>query len=184
MSYTPPAGNAVDFSWVGQPAYTPPAGDAVNFSWADVAPDAIVVTGSGVIAVTGAGSVTHGQVINAAGAGAVSLSGAGVAAHGVALSGLGALSLTGAGSVVHPRYEVRGEVREGGVLVDRSVRVYDRLSGALIGEDDTAAGRFAIHTGFAEAEVYITPIDLSPAASDWLPPTANRVVAALAMDAA
>lgn len=33
MSYTPPAGDAVNFSWVGESAYTPPAGDAINFSW-------------------------------------------------------------------------------------------------------------------------------------------------------
>lgn len=34
MSYTPPAGDAANFSWVGEVAYTPPAGDAANFSWA------------------------------------------------------------------------------------------------------------------------------------------------------
>lgn len=38
MSYTPPAGNAVNFSWVGQLSYTPPAGNAVNFSWVPADP--------------------------------------------------------------------------------------------------------------------------------------------------
>lgn len=33
MSYTPPAGDAANFSWVGQSPYTPPVGDAANFSW-------------------------------------------------------------------------------------------------------------------------------------------------------
>lgn len=35
MSYTPPSGDAADFSWVGQSPYTPPTGDAANFSWHD-----------------------------------------------------------------------------------------------------------------------------------------------------
>lgn len=39
MSYTPPAGNAANFSWSGQGAYTPPAGNAANFSW--LPPDVI-----------------------------------------------------------------------------------------------------------------------------------------------
>lgn len=34
MSYTPPAGDAAHFSWVGVAAYTAPAGDAADFSWA------------------------------------------------------------------------------------------------------------------------------------------------------
>lgn len=33
MSYTPPAGDAANFSWAGQDAYTAPAGSAANFSW-------------------------------------------------------------------------------------------------------------------------------------------------------
>ena len=51
MAYTPPAGNAVDFSWVGAAAYTPPAGDAVNFSFAPSSPSG---TFAGAVAVTGA----------------------------------------------------------------------------------------------------------------------------------
>jgi hypothetical protein len=37
MSYTPPLGNAVAFSFVGEPAYTPPLGNAVAFSFAPTA---------------------------------------------------------------------------------------------------------------------------------------------------
>lgn len=33
MSYTPPAGNAAHFSWVGAPTYAPPAGNAADFAW-------------------------------------------------------------------------------------------------------------------------------------------------------
>ncbi len=40
MSYTPPAGDAADFSWVGTSAYTPPAGDAADFAWAPSTPQA------------------------------------------------------------------------------------------------------------------------------------------------
>lgn len=41
MSYTPPAGNAANFSWSGQGPYTQPAGDAANFSW--LPPDVIFI---------------------------------------------------------------------------------------------------------------------------------------------
>lgn len=34
MSYTPPAGDALVISWVGEPAYAPPAGDALVFDFA------------------------------------------------------------------------------------------------------------------------------------------------------
>lgn len=33
MSYTPPDGDKVNFSWNGMSPYTPPAGDEVNFTW-------------------------------------------------------------------------------------------------------------------------------------------------------
>lgn len=33
MSYTPPAGDAANFSWAGDVEYTPPPGDAADFSW-------------------------------------------------------------------------------------------------------------------------------------------------------
>ena len=40
MSYTPPAGDAANFSWVGVVAYTPPAGDEAHFSWYTAPPPA------------------------------------------------------------------------------------------------------------------------------------------------
>lgn len=40
MSYTPPAGDAAHFSWVGVAAYTAPAGDAAHFSWYTAPPPA------------------------------------------------------------------------------------------------------------------------------------------------
>lgn len=85
------------------------------------------------------------------------------------------------GSAIHARYELRGEVREGGVLVNRRVRAYLRSTGALVGEADTVVGKFNVPATSA-AEHYITPIDLSEFAADWLPPTANRIVPVLAFD--
>lgn len=38
MSYTPPAGSAADFTWLGESAYTPPAGNAVDFTWVEPPP--------------------------------------------------------------------------------------------------------------------------------------------------
>lgn len=40
MSYTPPAGDAANFSWVGVAAYTPPAGGEAHFSWYTAPPPA------------------------------------------------------------------------------------------------------------------------------------------------
>jgi hypothetical protein len=139
-------------------------------------------TGEGAFDITGAAQAGHGV----AGTGATTLGLAGTAAGVVGVSGAaaGGLGITGAAQGIHERYELRGEVRQAGILVDRRVRAYDRASGALIGQADTTFGRFAIHTGFVPGECYIVPIHLDSAATDWTPPTANRVLSVLAMDAA
>lgn len=205
MAYTPPASTAVDFNLA--PGYTPPAPAAVDFELAPSAPGG--VTGAGYvhlpIAVAGVG--THSDPIPAVGGagyaalalaplghGAHGVSGSGHAvlalssaaqgAHGVAGAGSAAIPISVAGVAVHQRYELRGEVRLGGVLVNRRVRAYARDTGALLGEADTVAGKFRVHAGFAAIECYATPIDLSPGATDWLPPTANRILAVLASDTA
>ena len=85
---------------------------------------------------------------------------------------------------VHLRYEVRGEVRLGGVLVNRRVRCYKRSTGDLMGQADTVAGRYRVHAGFDADEVYTLAIDMDAGATDWVPPTANRLVPVLAEDAA
>lgn len=117
-----------------------------------------------------------------AGAGAVPVVGAGAGASGASGAGAAVVAVTGAAVAVHQRYELRGEVRLSGVLVNRRVRGYLRSSGALVGEADTVAGRFAIAAGIVQAEHYVTPIDLDDDATDWLPPTANRVLSVLAED--
>lgn len=139
MSYTPPAGDALQFQFPAD-AYTPPAGDALAFSWAP-------------------------PIVEAVGAAPTPLQPGSVA-----------------GTVV--RYELRGEVRNQGVLVDRRVRAYRRSDGALMAEQDTTAGRFRLHCGFAAAEHYLVPVDLSAEATDYAPPCANRVLSVLADDLA
>jgi len=222
MSYSPPAGNAAHFSWVGVPAYTPPAGGAANFSWAPsgptgtgagtlgftgagVAAHGVAATGAGVLAFAGAGAAEHTSAgVEATGAGALTFTGAGTAAHGIAATGAGGLAFAGAAAAAHGiagvgmgalgfagsaaaqhlRYEVRGEVRLGGILVNRRVRCYKRATGELTGQADTVAGVYRVHAGFDDAEVYATAIHLDDAATDWLPPTANRLVPVLADDTA
>ena len=222
MSYTAPAGNAANFSWVGVAAYTPPAGDAANFSWAATGVTAtcagtlgfsgaamvahgVAAACTGALAFTGAATVEHSSVVVecvAAGAldftgaasaahgiavqaaGTLAFTGAGAAAHGIAATCAGTLGFTGACAALHLRYEVRGEVRLGGVLVNRRVRCSKRATGELMGQADTVAGVYRVHAGFDEAEVYVTAIDLAEAATDWIPPTANRLVPVLASDTA
>lgn len=93
-------------------------------------------------------------------------------------SPLGAPKLVG--TVV--RFELRGEVRDQGVLVNRRVRAYRRSTGALVTEADTAAGLFTLDVGFAADEYYLVPINLDAAAADFAPPCANRVTSVLVMD--
>lgn len=144
--------------------------------------------------VTGEGAFTFDFFIEGAGVHGVAVTGAGeftfdfmvegTAGHGVAGAGEMTFDFMVAGVAVHPRYEARGVVKQGGVLVNRRVRVYDRDSGELLGQGDTAAGKFNVHAGFTERECTVLPIDLSPGAVDWRPPVANRVLSKLADDTA
>lgn len=202
MSYTPPAGDAADFSWVGVTTYAPPAGDEANFSWAVTE---ITGTGEGTLALTGsaegehtnpsvdgtgtatlpfAGTAVGVHAVGGPASGAFPFSAEAVGKHGAAGPAAGIFGLAGAAVAVHPRYELRGVVKVGGALVDRRVRAYNRDSGELVGQVDTVAGAFVIRVGFAEDEFYVTPIDLDDAAVDWKPPTANRVLSVLVEDTA
>lgn len=124
----------------------------------------------------------HG--VAAAAVAAVPITAGTSAGHGVAATGAAGVPITASVTALHERFELRGEVRDGGVLVNRRVRAYLRSTGALIAQADTVAGKFQVHAGFAAAECYITPIDLSDTATDWLPPTGNRITSVLAQDAA
>lgn len=142
------------------------------------------VAGSGAVTLNLAADGTAEHGVAATGAAAtLTITAAATGAHGVAGSASCTLGLTAAAVGVHERYEVRGEVRLEGVLVNRQVRVYLRSTGALIGDEATAVGKFHVHCGFAAAEHYIVPVHLDVAASDWSPPTANRVLSVLAEDA-
>lgn len=138
--------------------------------------------GAGTLTFTGAAAAAHG--IAGTAAGALAFTGSGTAAHGIAATGAGAIGFTGACAAVHLRYEVRGEVRLGGILVNRRVRCYKRGTGELTGQADTVAGRYRVHAGFDDAEVTTMAIDLAEGATDWIPPTANRLVPVLADDTA
>ncbi len=169
-----------DFSFVGRSAYTAPASNAVDFEFPQLTP-------VGVGAVTlefipaGAGTVS---LPTFTGAGAVTLAfePASAARHGITGQGAATLDFAPAGIGAHPRYELRGQVLDNGVPVDRRVRAYRRASGALAYEVDTVAGQFTIAAGFALDEFYLVPIDLASTAEDWAPPVANRVLSVLKVD--
>lgn len=170
------------------------SGAAEHFS-----PD-VVGAGSAQLTLSGSGVAAHG--VSASAAAILPLSANSVAAHGVSATGGGTLQLVVAGSGAHGesasaaaalelagagvgtvvRFELRGEVRDQGVLVNRRVRAHRRSDGALIAEGDTVAGVFALPVGFTADEFYLVPINLDPAATDYAPPCANRVTSVLAMD--
>lgn len=205
MSYTPPASNAVNVSWLGESAYTPPASNAVNVSWAPSNPVGQISAPSplGAPAAIGvAGEVPDGLIVVASPLGAPAALGAAVILGRLAVASplgapasLGQIIVTGAIAAPSPlsapavvgtvvRYELRGEVRDQGVLVNRRVRAHRRSDGALIAEGDTVAGVFALPVGFVADEYYLVPINLDAGATDFAPPCANRVTSVLAMDPA
>lgn len=143
----------------------------------------VSVVGAAVIGpVIAAGDAAHGvAAVGAATLGPVTALGG--MAHGISVAGVATLGpVVAAGDVLHPRYVLKGEVRDAGVLVNRTVRAYRRSDGALIGEQLTDLGRFDIHAGFTASEHYLLPIDLDSGATDFTPPAANRVLSVLAED--
>ena len=201
-SYSAPVGNAVAFQFPEE--YSAPAGTVSNFTvlaateFVGTGAVTVGITASGVgeyqeIVVIGEGLI-HTDVV-ALGVGVVGVTGNGTATVASAIaSGSGARGVAGQGIVVFDqfsatgagvveRFELKGEVRQAGVLINRRVRAYLRDTGNLVNEGDTVAGRFCLHTGFTPAEYYVIPIDLSNDAADWMPPCANRLLSVLAMDA-
>ena len=200
-AYTRPAQSAADATWSAGGATGTGAG-TLTFTGVATAAHGIAGTGAGALAFTGAGTAEHTSAgvgagmlpftgsatashgIAGAAAGALAFTGSGAAAHGVSATGAGAIGFTGTCAALHLRYEVRGEVRLGGVLVNRRVRCYKRSTGDLTGQADTVAGLYRVHAGFDDAEVTTMAIDLAEGATDWIPPTANRLVPVLADDTA
>lgn len=206
-AYTVPPYNAADATW-SAPALagvTGTAEGAIHFTGSSVAAHGVSGAAAGTLAFTGEGTAAHVVVVvegavagtidftgaaaaahgvAAVGLGTIAFAGSGAAAHGIAATCAGTLGFTGACAALHLRYEVRGEVRLGGVLVNRRVRCSKRATGELMGQADTVAGVYRVHAGFDEAEVYVTAIDLAEAATDWIPPAANRLVPVLADDTA
>lgn len=185
MSYTRPAYNAADASWLGSAAYTRPAFDAADAGWSvEVVSAALLVAGPlGSASVVG--EYIAAAVIDAAALVSGPLGGLSASAHVVVTAAASVAGPLGAATIhsTVQRYELRGAVRSNGVLVNRRVRAYRRDTGAMAGEADTVLGRFIIPAGSAPAEHYLIPIDLDAGASDYAPPAANRVVSVLAQDA-
>lgn len=199
------ATRGTDFSWAPAVASYTGAGAATLGVTAAAAgqhsaPVSGVGTGAAALAVSASAQAAHGVAgagaatlglndsasaghgIAGAEAAALTLTASGGAAHGIAGTVSVGLACTAAGVAQHPRYEVRGSVMQGGILINRRVRVYNRTTGALVGEGDTVTGKFNLHTGFAPAEHYVVPVNLADDATDWLPPVANRVLSVLAQD--
>ncbi|AUN95399.1 hypothetical protein [Pseudazoarcus pumilus] len=80
------------------------------------------------------------------------------------------------------RYELRGAVRDQGVLVERRVRAYRLDTGELVAQGDTSAGLFRLPVGFEARLFTVLSVHLDEAATDYAPPCANRVESVLAMD--
>lgn len=75
------------------------------------------------------------------------------AKHGIKGFGAATLDFVPSGVGVVVRYEVRGEIRLQGALVNRRVRTYNRASGDMVGDVNSVAGKFKVHAGFAAEEI-------------------------------
>lgn len=199
-TYFAPVGDSANFVLT---SHIYPSGNAVRF----VVPANTAVEGVGAVTLditaSGLGEFTY-VAVDAEGAAEITVVADGLAAHGIAGSGSVGLPLdassqsahgiAGAESVTLPitvtgtglveRYELLGEVRLQGVLVDRHVRAYRRDTGELVGAANTSSGKFRIHTGFVAREHYLVPIHDTNDAEDFAPPCANRLLSILAQDAA
>lgn len=202
-TFTAPNGNAANFVL---PWFIYPGASEVDFAELPSGPvqtvegtGAVTVemsaAGDGTVPISevdGTGTTTIDFVVDGAGAhgvagsgdAAIDVSASGASAHGVAGSGDTSISMSVTGEGVVERYELTGEVRLQGILVNRLVRAYRRDTGELVGELNTTAGRFKIPVGFVAREHYLIPVDTSNEATDWAPPCANRVMSVLAMDVA
>ena len=160
------------------------AAGAVPLAGAATVRHGVRATADGHLPITLSGSATVRHGARAVLSGGVPLAGGAMARHGVRGVAAGGVSLGGSVASTHIRYEVRGEVRltEGGLLVQRRVRVYSRETGALVGQGDSVGGYFQVPCDLAPAEYVILPIDLSESATDFAPPVANRVTSVLARD--
>lgn len=156
---------------------------AVVPAGAEIAADhGVAATLGAALAVSGAATVAHGGTAGLTAT--VPVTAAAAAAHGVAAGALSGVGVHASITALVERYELIGEVRLAGILVNRRVRAYRRDTGALVGEANTVAGHFRVHAGFvAGVEHLALPIDLSDDATDWAPPVANRVLPVLAQDA-
>lgn len=140
------------------------------------------VAGSAAVTLAIASDAAAGHGVAASADAGITFTAVGTGAHGVSGEAAATLTLSAAAVASHLRYEVRGEVRQGGILVNRRVRAYLRSTGAMVGQGDTVAGKFNVHAGFAAQEHYVVPVDLADAATDYTPPIANRVLSVLASD--
>lgn len=146
----------------------------------------IVVGSAQAISPLGAASLAGRVAVTGTAVAASPLGSAALRGTAIVAGRITAVSPLGAGAIVGTvvRYQLRGEVRDQGVLVNRRVRAHRRSNGALAAEGDTLAGVFVLDVGFSADEYYVVPINLAADATDFTPPCANRVVSVLAMDAA
>lgn len=142
----------------------------------------IVGNGAALIDTTGEAHGTHG--VRGHGSATIEITAEAHGKHGVRAHAEALIDITASAHGTVVRYELKGEVRSQGILVNRLVRAYRRDTGELVGEASTIAGKFRMHVGFAEREHYIVPLDPAAEAVDWSPPCANRVLSILAQDAA
>lgn len=182
MSYTPPAHDALDLQFGS--GYAAPAHDALDLQFGAASGGGTPVgIGAVVLEFIPAGvGVFDAPTYTGTGAATLEFTPASQARHGVAGQGAAVLEFAPAGVAAHPRHQLRGQVQDGGVLVDRRVRAYKRSTGALIAQADTVAGLFTLDVGFTLDEFYVVPVDLSNDAEDWTPPVANRVLSVLKVD--
>lgn len=208
MSYTRPLFDAADATWQGASPYTRPAADAADATWQPAGPatvEALVTVPSPLGAPAGLVGVVAPEAVECVAVVPSPLGAPAARAQWVGQGGAAVPSPLGAptvralavpvalSAVPSPlgipacvatvlRYELRGQVRDQGVLVDRRVRAYRRDTGALMAEADTTAGAFRLPVGFEAREFYLVPVDLDSEATDYAPPCANRVESVLALD--
>jgi hypothetical protein len=134
MSYTPPPGDALNFSFLGQPAYNPPQGDAVNFSFVPTSTGGgpLALAAQAALAIIGAASLARiaPYPLRAVGAFLVSATAALSNQRHVILAALGRITLTGQRVAAKPpqglgmKMHVIADPQRPEVVLDQFLRVW------------------------------------------------------------
>lgn len=125
MTYTPPAADAIEFSWQGAADYTSPDADAIEFSWEDQG-----AAGVGVIGIVGQSETESNY--RAVGVGDVGIAGESIVSNSYQTIGIGDIGIVGQ-SIVSSTYQSVGVGVVGFVGLSETLKAFNAIGVGVVG---------------------------------------------------